>query len=471
MSFPERISGPEAAQPRQRRIGRLAAAVLIGSILVRVFLMVFAWDNLRHGSSPVYVSAAIGLRSGAGLTINDEEMISFLGLPDNITGDYLRLRSPGEREPLTEFLPGSAVLLAGLWAVIPEHNYLPMLVLQVLLDSLAIAALFMVLALRCDLLLSLAVAGFAGLNLAAIRRTLMVGYDFWPQFGAMFLFAGILGAHWQRRKGPAFGLLGLAMGLLLWFREIGLALPFFAAAFLVMKHRREPWHSPREGAGHAVWLLVPVVLSLGALSLYRLDLTGSPRPTRSTFWHTFCAGIGQFSNPYGLKNHDLSVWEFGKRHAPELTGDVPGEMYRLPDSPYERVLRSKSQEFIRSHPWLFLRNVIYRCAIMISPLLYTGGDFLPARAAPLLLPIGLLMIPLWLAGMLYWRRVQRDVFLLSALFYLHFMLAFGWFYVNGRVILPFLFVTFIIYLGGLRQMMVAARALLSRLHQRPDLTG
>lgn len=464
-------SSSSVVQPGRHRISRIAAAILMGSILLRVFLLVTAWDDLRHGSSPVYASAAIGLRSGAGLTINGQEMASFLSLPDNITDNYMRLRSPGAREPLTEFLPGPAVLLAGLWAIIPEYNYLPLLILQVLLDSLAITALFIVLASRCDLPLSLTVAVFAGLNLAAIRRTLMVGYDFWPQFGVMLLFVGILWAHWHRKRGPVYGLLGLATGLLLWFREIGLALSFFAAAFLVMRRGREPGRGARVGLGRAVWLLMPVLLSLAALSLYRLETTGSPRPTRSTFWHTFCAGIGQFSNPYGLKNHDLSVWEFGKRHAPELTGDVPGEMYRLPNSPYERVLRSKAYEFIKKHPWLFLRNVFYRCGIMISPLLYTEGDFLPARAAPLLLPIGFLMIPLWLVGMLYWRKAQADIFLLSALFYLHFMLAFGWFYVNGRVILPFLFVSFIVYWGGLRQVVRFVRGLLGRDNRRGDGHG
>jgi hypothetical protein len=52
------------------------------------------------------------------------------------------------------------------------------------------------------------------------------------------------------------------------------------------------------------------------------------------------------------------------------------------------------------------------------------------------------------AGLLYWRKAQPDVFWLSVSVYLYFLLAFGWFYVNGRVIIPYVFIAGLVYLGG-----------------------
>jgi hypothetical protein len=46
------------------------------------------------------------------------------------------------------------------------------------------------------------------------------------------------------------------------------------------------------------------------------------------------------------------------------------------------------------------------------------------------------------------HRKDKTVFWLSAAIYAHFFLVFGWFYVVGRVILPFLFVSILVYFAG-----------------------
>lgn len=438
--------------PRLRRRATILAGIFLLALAARTILLFSVWSDLRHGSATPDASAAIGLCSGTGLTTNQDEMQAVDRDRSNLRGDFLQLRSPGARQPFTEFLPGPALLLAGLWTVLPTHNFLSLLLLQVLLEALAIAALFWVLSARCSVGVSGTVAAFAALNPAAIKRTLMMGYDFWPQFGVMVLFTGALWLLWQHKSGAFHALVGVAGGIVLWFRELALFLPFFVAAFFVWHDTRTPPWRPRESMRKVALFLLPVVLCMGGLSLYRLELTGSSRPTRSTFWHTFFAGVGQFSNPYGVENNDLSVWEFGKRLDPDLASSTLGEMYQLPDSPYEQALKREAKVFLATHPWLFLRNMVYRWGIMVSPLLYRGGDLLPKRAEPYLFPLGLAMLPLWAAGLAYWRRAQSDVFWLTVAVYLYFLLAFGWFYVNGRVIIPYVFISGLVYLGGCLRM-------------------
>ena len=109
------------------------------------------------------------------------------------------------------------------------------------------------------------------------------------------------------------------------------------------------------------------------LALFRYEMTDNFRPTRSTFWHSFMAGV-VVSNPYGLVNDDQSVWQFAQRIDPSLSGYRLSEMYLLPDSPYQQRLKGVAKEFVTQHPGLFLRNFAYRAAIILLPTLYRDGD-------------------------------------------------------------------------------------------------
>jgi hypothetical protein len=447
----DREPAPDPGLQHRRNL-RFAALLLFFCVLIRSVLLGSVWGDLRHGSAVFYGSTAIGLATGSGLTFRVDEVQALSRLPDNRTGDYRTLRTRGAREPLTEFLPGPAVLLAGLWSVLPAgaRNFAPLLVLQILLESLAIAALFLALSLRVDRFLAVSTAIFAAVNPAAIRRTLMVGYDAWPQIAVMLLFAGALVIHRGRTR-PILPLaLGAVCGALLWFREIILFLPFFVAAYLAVRGRTSHGWTLRRCGTMVLLLLGPVVLSIALLSLHRLELTGSPRPTRSTFWHTFFAGVGQFPNPYGLENDDQSVWAFGQRIAPGLAGHSLAEMYQLPESPYEQALRAEAKRFMTRRPDLFLRNVVLRWGVMSSPLLYTGGDFLPRRGTGWFLALGWLMLPVWILGLFTLRRANPEMFGLTATFYAYFFLVFGWYYVNGRVMLPYVFLTFLVCMAGAR---------------------
>ncbi len=164
----------------------------------------------------------------------------------------------------------------------------------------------------------------------------------------------------------------------------------------------------------------------------------------------FFAGVGQFSNPYNLKSKDADIWNFGKKLNTEINKYSISELSKSPNNIYEKTLKNKAKEFIKRYPHLFIRNVFYRIGIMISPFLYKGGDFIPSSLFNILLPIGIVAFFLWFLGMYYLFKNQNLIFWLSASIYFYFFAAFGWFYVVGRVILPFLFINIFVYLFGIK---------------------
>jgi len=425
-----------------------ALVVFVVAFLLRCILLFTVYGDLRHGSATVYGSTALGVWHDQGLTHHLSEETGIQQVPDNITGDYGIYYQPDGRETMTEFLPGPAVLLGWLWKMLPVHNFAPYLIFQVFLDSLLTAVCLLVLV-PVHRGIGYLTALFMVVNLPAIKRTLMMGYDFWPQYGTLLLFLGAIWIIRTRRGAIWYGGLGLSLAVVPWFREITTFLPFVVIPFLGAAVFRGGDRSVRSVSLKLGALAIPLALSVIMLSAYRHHTTGNWRPTRSTFWHTFFAGVGQFDNPYGLESKDASVWAFGQRLDPELRHHTLGEMYQLPDSPYERVLAREARRFVSEHPLTFIRNTLYRAGIILSPLLYRHGDYLPARLAARLAPLGILMLVIWVVGMYWLYRRQRILFLTATGIYSYFVLAFSWFYVAGRVILPLLFLDVVVYLAGL----------------------
>jgi hypothetical protein len=264
----------------------------------------------------------------------------------------------------------------------------------------------------------------------------------------LVVFLGVLALQSNRYRLWLFPLVGLLASIPVWFRDLTTPLPVVVAAFLLYTLRKQARLSWGASFGRVTLFLAPVFLSILLLAMFRYETTGSFRPTRSTLWHSFMAGVGQFSNPYGLTHNDQSVWEFGKKIDPTLHSHTLSEMYLLPDSSYEKTLKGVAKEFVLDHPVLFLRNFAYRIAIMISPAFYADGDFLPRSVAVRLLPLGFVLLPLWCIGMIYLRKTIPFVFGLTLAIYIYFFASFGWFYVVGRVIFPFMFISVMVWIAG-----------------------
>lgn len=428
--------------------GRTFVLVFIAAALVRLILFFTVYGDMYHGSAHTYGSAALGIYHGEGITQSTAEVEALEELGGNRAGDFHAIHQSTDRSPMTEFLPGPSFVLALLWRITSVANYAPYLVAQIVIDALLIACFALVFT-GVSRIAGIVTAALMVVNLASIKRTLMMGYDFWPQYSVLVFFVGL---YWIMASGRGkywYLVLGLLLAPVVWFREITSLLPLFMAPvilFILVRLRRLTF---RPALARVALLVVPMVLSLASLAMYRYETTGNYRPTRSTFWHSFFAGVAQFENPYGIEHDDNSIWEFGRRLNPDLRRYTLGEMYESPDSPYETTLRKEAKVFVREHPLKFIRNTLYRVGIMISPFLYPYGDFIPRSVRPISAVIGALLLPFWFLGMYRIGRTDRQLFWLALGVYGYFFAMFSWFYVVGRVIVPYMFISIFVFTSGL----------------------
>lgn len=427
--------------------------LLILAVSIRVCLFYTYWGSERHGSAVEYGSAAIGLFYGEELTINKSEQKKIRNVATNYTGNYLLFHDVENRKTFTEFLPGPSILLYSLWKVLPIYNFSPYIWLQIILESFLISIFYFTFR-HINKTIVLTATILMAINPVAIKYTLTMGYDFWPHFCVLINFIGIAIALKKQKPGFILFLTGILTGIPIWSRSITSILPFYIFIFLLLYWRlKDKVKYKKIGINIALYLLA-VIISMASLSVYRHELTGSYRPTRSTFWHSFWAGVVQFSNPYGLeckdKVNDTVIWEFGQKLNGELKKYTLGEMYDNPDSPYEQTLKAEAFRFLSEHPHLFIRNFVHRSVIIISPVLYRTGGMIPKSLAPYVLPIGIALLIIWSLGMCNLFRHSRPVFWLTVTIYSYFFSTIGCFYVVGRAILPLLFINIFVYLFGLQ---------------------
>lgn len=421
--------------------------LLILALSIRVCLFYTYWGDLRHGSADNYGSAAIGLFYGEGLTVNRLEQKKIGNVANNYTGNYLSYHNDEDRKTFTQFLPGPSILLYSLWKVLPVYNFSPYIWLQIILESFLITFFYFTFR-QTNKTIVLTTTILMAINPVTIKYTLTMGYDFWPQFCVLVNFIGIAIVLKNKKSGFMLFLIGIFTGITIWFRSITSILPFYISIFLLFYWRLQDKRKYSKIGISIVLYLLAVIIAMASLSTYRYELTGNYRPTRSTFWHSFWAGVGQFSNPYDLPSNDIAIWEFGQKLNSELKNYNIGEMYSTPDSPYEQTLKAEAFRFIKEHPYLFVRNIIYRIAIMISPVMYRGGRFIPENLSLYFFYFGFVLLSIWLLGMRELFQHSRRIFWLSVTIYSYFFSTIGSFYVVGRGILPFLFINIFVYLFG-----------------------
>lgn len=246
---------------------RLLLILLLLSLAVRFGLFFTKWSDLKHRSALGYGSAAVGLCKGRGLTTHPMEKNAIFELPDNHSGDYLEFCSPNDRVGFTEFLPGPAILLAALWKFLPFHNFTPYIALQIFLDSILILLLFALFE-KADKWVFLIAAVLMVFNLPAIKRILMMGYDFWPQFTVLVSFIGLYYAI-SRNKPYIFLLTGALSGMTVWFRSITSFLPSFLVFLIILYQKLKDRRANRAILRNALLYILPVVLLISSLSLMR----------------------------------------------------------------------------------------------------------------------------------------------------------------------------------------------------------
>lgn len=107
-------------------------------------------------------------------------------------------------------------------------------------------------------------------------------------------------------------------------------------------------------------VLIGISLVVGS-SLVNGLIRGETSPVRSTFGHSFWAGIGQFDNPFDVQNYDDSIVQFyTKNTGIKDTGNTGG-------IEYNEWLTKRGLEFVQKEPSLYLSMVARRGLMILFP--------------------------------------------------------------------------------------------------------
>lgn len=116
----------------------------------------------------------------------------------------------------------------------------------------------------------------------------------------------------------------------------------------------------------AVWkgvatLVFCGIVTVGAAASINSAVRGEASPVRSSLGHNFWTGVGQFANPYGLRDDDASVGGWYTRETGLTnTGNTMGVKYN-------RWLIVKAEQFIRENPGLYMSMVVRRALHLLFP--------------------------------------------------------------------------------------------------------
>jgi len=430
----------------------LPIIVFIISFLLKLFFLFNIYPNNRHSFGEYYGSTAIGIYCGEGPTYSFEEVKRLKKLDNNYSGNYLTQKSKDERKPLLYTLPGPAYTIALLWAAIPIYNFSTYIIFQIFLDSIIIAIFSYVFRNKIYKPIFYILLAFLILNPVAISKTLMVSYDFWAPFCVLVNFTGIYFAMIRNNNAWILLITGFITAITLWFRDIVNFLPFFIVISVFIYFLLNKKSGFKYSLGKSLIYLLPILFSIVSLSLYRYHNTGSYRPTQTFFWHAFFCAIGQFDNPYGIKPTDKDVWDLGKKLNSKIDIKNQFDLSESTNNIYEETLKEEGIRFIKQNPITFLRNMVYRTSMMISPPLFNKSTS-PTKTlfnSPIIRIFGFLLIILWILGLIYLFKKKDKILFIIIPIYLYFFSIFSWYYLVGRVILCFAFINIILYAFGMK---------------------
>jgi len=430
----------------------IPVAIFILAVLIRISLFVLFYSNERHNYAEFYGSAAIGLSHGKGLTYNFEEVSKIEETKNtDFTQNFNDFTSFKERHKWLYGLSGPVYAIYLLWVITHIYNFFPYIILQILLDSIMITFLYIVAKKYLSRLVVYVLLFSLLFNPAAISDTLCVSYNFWAPLSVMIGFFGFLYAFSVEKNNHIFFLTGLFTAITLWFRDIINFLPFFLAFAIVFYYVFKKKTNPRKIFNKFVMYLLPVLISISLLSINRYQNTGSFRPTQTFFWHAFFAAVGQFDNPYGIKDKDEVIWAFGSKLNPEIKMDDQFKYSENTSNIYEETLKKEGFKFIKEHPFIFIRNMIYRTGIMIAPTFFivSGQYFSWIFNDIVAIFISIILLILWILGLYHLFKTKSPLLYVIIPVYLYFFSIFSWYYLVGRVVLCFAFINIILYMYGL----------------------
>jgi len=248
-------------------------------------------------------------------------------------------------------MPGHGILLAGIWKLTNNYRYIYVQVLQILIDSLMVFLLFLI------------VKDLFGEKSAVITAFLY----------SIYLPQAFLSVHPLRDCWPMFiGIIVIYL-IIQYFKYSGFLLPFLAGLIIGIGAYLRP-----NVVYLAIFCSIFAVLYLGKKRAVRLALISSIVviflllpwwvrnyriyhkfiPLSANFGAALWGGLGIVSNPYGFEYSDAAA----DKYVQEM-----GYNYRYGTPEFSDVLLKKTLKVIKTHPFFYLKTILYRIPKALIP--------------------------------------------------------------------------------------------------------
>lgn len=376
--------------------------------------------------------------------------------------DYSKIDRGARFYPETGESIGSSAVLAGLWEITGGERYLPLQILQALIDALAALLVYRI-AMRLFNVtrIALIAAALYALYPPIAWLTIAPYNDIWAVDFTIAIVASYLEALDSEQRWRWLIACGLIAGIGSYFRpNVLLVAPLLAIATIAATGWREAFRR-----GSAVTLIAALLMVPWMVRNY--DDFHAFIPGTSALWENMWNGLGELPNSFGASNGTHGVYEEVRRVRPDL----------VPESPaWDEYVKGWVVKAIEQHPLFYLKGIVHRSVLatawnhdetwmrrgVTSPFSYKGGALAYVLDRPLdvleyvLQPLAFLLALLTLACT--WRRWRREHLILLAAA-LSVLVPYVAIHVEGRYVLPAEF-TYFIWIG------LGAHLLLERLRSR-----
>jgi 4-amino-4-deoxy-L-arabinose transferase-like glycosyltransferase len=287
---------------------------------------------------------------------------------------------------------GAGAVLAGLWFLSGDEDYVYLQLLQIALDALMVLLVFWIaMRLYRRPLSALLAAGMYAVFVPIVILTKIPHLDIWGVYFTISIVALAVRAWQSERALPWLLAAGALTGLGLYFRPGVLLVPLALAAAAL------PWIGWRRALPAALVPLVAAAALAVPWTIRNYDEFDRFIPTRIGIGQNLWEGLGEVQNDFGAVLDDQAT-------ARQVAKEDPSLEYGTPE--YDDHLRDKAEDAIRDHPGHFAK-VVARRAFVTTVGLHN-----------LSLPVGLLEPLLFVLAVgiaaATWRRYPRQHTFLAA---------------------------------------------------------
>jgi 4-amino-4-deoxy-L-arabinose transferase-like glycosyltransferase len=318
---------PNVGQPQLSPVsgGRWLGILLAVALVVRVGALLVQ----------PYPDTVVGLIEPSGevarnIVVHNEWLVVNVNAPtlppgplvDPASADYVHSDSHPNFVPLSNEMPGEALILAGLWFILRNFRYIDVQILQILADLVVAYVVYLVAVelfnKRRTALIALSIYALA--LPVAFRLTLPI-YDVWAGFFGPVVLYLILRSRRSNRPWRWYFAVALATGIGVWFRAYLVLIPVAASLALVSTtHWRRPLAIATASVIGAVVLLSP--LTVRNAVVYQRFIPANIG-FGQVLWEGLGQSLGQPANDFGAHYDDGVTYQQVHAVAPSLRYGTP----------------------------------------------------------------------------------------------------------------------------------------------------